>query len=422
MAIDQTMQTGMIRRAFPPDQGASPMRPFLAVALLLPLTAAVPPQPAPESALAPLAFEQVAPAGTKMPRFKVDAAWPAMPDDLLLGQVSGVAVGPDDSVWVVHRPHSLTNTDTGLAQDPPIAACCKPAPPVVRFAKDGRYIGGWGGAASAPTVDGVNQWPASLHGVFVDKAGAVWFGGNGKGDHVVLNYSADGQYIRRFGQRDKTGGNDATDLLGNPSDVNHSDGMVLVSDGYVNRRVIGFDAQSNAYKGRWGAYARPPIAPTRQGAFDQSHAVDPSKQANPQAQTFADIVHCVVPTRDSHVYVCDRNNNRAQLFKREKDGRLTFIRDLAIAPETGGTHTVTDIAFSPDPDQTYLYVADMMNGRIWILLRKTHEVLGAIGRVGRQAGQFTWLHSIDTDSDGNIYATEVNTGRRVQKLVFTGIQ
>ncbi|KMS54143.1 NHL repeat-containing protein [Sphingobium cupriresistens] len=398
------------------------MRPFLAVALLLPLTAAVPPQPAPESALAPLAFEQVAPAGTKMPRFKVDAAWPAMPDDLLLGQVSGVAVGPDDSVWVVHRPHSLTNTDTGLAQDPPIAACCKPAPPVVRFAKDGRYIGGWGGAASAPTVDGVNQWPASLHGVFVDKAGAVWFGGNGKGDHVVLNYSADGQYIRRFGQRDKTGGNDATDLLGNPSDVNHSDGMVLVSDGYVNRRVIGFDAQSNAYKGRWDAYARPPIAPTRQGAFDQSHAVDPSKQANPQAQTFADIVHCVVPTRDSHVYVCDRNNNRAQLFKREKDGGLTFIRDLAIAPETGGTHTVTDIAFSPDPDQTYLYVADMMNGRIWILLRKTHEVLGAIGRVGRQAGQFTWLHSIDTDSDGNIYATEVNTGRRVQKLVFTGIQ
>ena len=398
------------------------MRPFLAVALLLPLTAAVPSQPAPESALAPLAFEQVAPVGTKMPRFKVDAAWPAMPDDLLLGQVSGVAVGPDDSVWVVHRPHSLTSTDTGLAQSPPIAACCKPAPPVVRFAKDGRYIGGWGGTASAPTVDGVNQWPASLHGVFVDKAGTVWFGGNGKGDHVVMNYSADGQYIRRFGQRDKTGGNDATDQLGNPSDVNHSDGMVLVSDGYVNRRVIGFDAQTNAYKGRWGAYARPPIAPTRTGDFDQSHAVDPSKQANPQAQTFADIVHCVVPTRDGHLYVCDRNNNRAQLFKREKDGRLTFIRDLAIAPETGGTHTVTDIAFSPDPDQTYLYVADMMNGRIWILLRKTHEVLGAIGRVGRQAGQFTWLHSIDTDSDGNIYATEVNTGRRVQKLVFTGIQ
>jgi hypothetical protein len=394
------------------------MRLVLAALLFLPSLAAAEPDPV----LAPLAFEQIAPAGTKMPRFKVDAAWPQMPPDLLLGQVSGVAVGPDDSVWVVHRPHSLTNTDTGLAQTPPIAVCCKPAPPVVRFAKDGRYVAGWGGASSAPSVEGVNQWPASLHGIFIDTAGTVWFGGNGKGDHVVLNYTADGKYLRQIGRREKTGGNDATDQLGNPSDVNLSDGMVLISDGYVNRRVIGFDAKDGRYKGRWGAYGKPPVAPTRSGDFDQSHAVDPSKVADPKSPMFADIVHCVVPTKDGHLYVCDRNNNRAQLFKREKDGKLTFVRDLVIAGETGGTHTVTDIAFSPDPDQTYLYVADMMNGRIWILRRKTHEVLGAIGRVGRQAGQFTWLHSIDTDSDGNIYATEVNTGRRVQKLVFTGIE
>ena len=402
------------------------MRRLLAILLALPLLGAT--SPAPDAsmparpALAPLAFEQIARPGTKMPRFMVDAAWPAMPPDLLLGQVSGVAVGPDDSVWVVHRPHSLTATDTGLAQDPPIAVCCKPAPPVVRFASDGRYLGGWGGPDSAPSVDGVTQWPSSLHGIFVDKAGTIWFGGNGKGDHVVLNYSADGRHIRSFGRRDRTGGNDATDLLGNPSDVNHSEDMVLISDGYINRRVIGFDAKSNAYKGRWGAYGKPPVAPTRTGDFDQSHAVDPSKVADPKAPIFADIVHCVVPTRDGHVYVCDRNNNRAQLFKRGKDGSLTFVRDLVIAGDTGGTHSVTDIAFSPDPDQTYLYVADMMNGRIWILRRATHEVLGAIGRIGRQAGQFTWLHSIDTDSQGNLYATEVNTGRRVQKLVFTGIE
>ena len=402
------------------------MRRLLAILLALPLLGAT--SPAPDAsmparpALAPLAFEQIARPGTKMPRFMVDAAWPAMPPDLLLGQVSGVAVGPDDSVWVVHRPHSLTATDTGLAQDPPIAVCCKPAPPVVRFASDGRYLGGWGGPDSAPSIDGVTQWPSSLHGIFVDKAGTIWFGGNGKGDHVVLNYSADGRHIRSFGRRDRTGGNDATDLLGNPSDVNHSEDMVLISDGYINRRVIGFDAKSNAYKGRWGAYGKPPVAPTRTGDFDQSHAVDPSKVADPKAPIFADIVHCVVPTRDGHVYVCDRNNNRAQLFKRGKDGSLTFVRDLVIAGDTGGTHSVTDIAFSPDPDQTYLYVADMMNGRIWILRRATHEVLGAIGRIGRQAGQFTWLHSIDTDSQGNLYATEVNTGRRVQKLVFTGIE
>lgn len=392
---------------------------LIAPALLLTLTAAA---PEPRQALADLAFERIAPEGTPMPRFKVDAAWPLMPDDLLLGQVSGVAVGPDDSVWVVHRPHALTATDTGLAQNPPIAVCCKPAPPVAHFGKDGAYLGGWGGPASAPTIEGVNQWPGSLHGIFVDQDNTVWFGGNGKDDHVVLNYTAEGKFIHAFGRRGQTAGNESTDRLGNPSDINHSDGMVVISDGYTNRRVIGFDDRTNGYKGRWGAYGKPPVAPTRQGAFDQSHAVDPSKVADPKAPIFADIVHCVVPTKDGHLYVCDRNNNRAQLFRRGKDGSLTFVRDLVIAGETGGTHTVTDIAFSPDPEQKYLYVADMMNGRIWVLLRKTHEVLGAFGRVGRQAGQFTWLHSIDTDSEGNIYATEVNTGRRVQKLVFTGIE
>ncbi len=303
------------------------MRPALPTALailMLASPAASAPETAPRTALVDLTFEQIAPAGTPMPRFKVDAAWPAMPDDLLLGQVSGVAVGPDDDVWVVHRPHSLTATDTGLAQSPAIAACCKPAPPVVRFGNDGRYKGGWGGAASAPTIEGVNQWPTSLHGIFVDKAGTIWFGGNGRGDHVVMRYSPEGKYISSIGRRDQTGGNDDINKLGNPSDVNHSDGMVLISDGYTNRRIIGFE-EKGRYKGRWGAYAKPPIAPVREGAFDQSHAVDPSKVANPKAGIFADIVHCVVPTNDGHLYVCDRNNNRAQLYQ-ARQGRSADLR------------------------------------------------------------------------------------------------
>jgi hypothetical protein len=397
------------------------MRRFLPALACLALAAPV--QAASEPGLIDMRFTQVAPAGVKMPRFKVDAAWPLMPDDLLLGQVSGVAVAADDSVWVVHRPHSLTPTDLGLAAEPPIAAsCCKAAPPVAHFGKDGRYLGGFGGKDGAPVIDGTTQWPTSLHGVFVDQAGTIWFGGNGKDDHVVLNYTADGSFIRQVGTRGRTGGNDATDQLGNPSDVNHSDGVVLISDGYQNRRVIGYEDGKLGYKGRWGAYGKLPTVPAGEGGFDPAHAMDPSKKADPAAPTFANIVHCVVPTKDGHVYVCDRNNNRAQLFRREKNGDLSFVRDVAVGMGTEGMHTVTDIAFSPDAEQKYIYVADMMNGRIWILLRKTHEILGAFGRIGRQAGQFTWLHSIDTDSQGNIYTTEVSTGRRVQKLVFTGIE
>lgn len=376
-------------------------------------------QPAPTPALAPLATEVIA-KGKPMPRFKVDAAWPATPDDLMIGQVSGVAVDRQDNVWIVHRPHSLGPTDTGLAQTPPIAVCCKPAPPVVKFGKDGRYLAGWGGPDSAPTVDGVNQWPTSLHGIFAADDGTIWFGGNGKGDHVVMNYSADGKFIRAIGHRDQTGGNLAEDKLGNPSDVNVSEGEVLISDGYINKRVIGFDAKTNAFKGYWGPYGGEPAGAERVGDFDPSHGATSDRAADPDAKTYGAIVHCVVPTRDGHVYVCDRQNNRVQLFKRGKDGALAFVRTIAVALPTRGTGTATDIALSPD--QKYLYVADMMNGRIWILERATHEVLGAVGRNGRYAGQFTWLHSIATDSEGNIYATEVNTGRRVQKLVFTGVE
>lgn len=392
--------------------------------LALPLLLAAAPNAAlaaaPEPALTTLYFEDMATAGTPIPRFKVDAAWPAMPKDLIVGQVSGVAVAKDDSVWIVHRPHSLGETDIGLSLDKPIAVCCRPAPPVVHFAKDGSYIAGWGGPESAPTVDGINQWPASLHGMFAADDGTVWFGGNGKGDHVVMNYTADGKYIRSFGTRDKTAGNLDQGKLGNPSDVNVSNGEVLISDGYINKRIIGFDAKSNAFKGFWGPYGAKPAGEERVGDFDPSHGATSDKAANPDAKEFGGIVHCVVPTRDGHLYVCDRQNNRAQLFKRGKDGSLTFVRTIAIATPTKGTGTVTDIALSPD--QKYLYVADMMNGRVWILLRETHEILGAVGRIGRYAGEFTWLHSIATDSEGNIYTTEVNTGRRVQKLVFTGIE
>lgn len=359
---------------------------------------------------------------TAMPRFMVDAAWPRMPETLLLGQVAGIAVDAEDGVWAVHRPHSLTETDTGLAQSPATALCCEPAPPVVHFSKEGVYLGGFGGPQSAPTIDGINQWPNSLHGISVAPDGMLWFGGNGRGDHVVMKYTPDGKFIRAFGLREKTNGNADRTQLGNPSDVNSVGGRVYVSDGYTNRRLIAFseDGGGRAF-GIWGAYGEPPAEQTRQEVFDQSQATHQADGGpDPHARELGGIVHCSVPTGDGQLYLCDRVNNRAQLFDIQVDGTLRFVSDLVIEPKTGGLGTITDIALSPD--KQYLYVADMANGRIWILLRHGHEVLGYIGRIGRQAGQFTWLHSIATDSDGNLYTAEVGTGRRIQKFVLTGVR
>ena len=368
---------------------------------------------APAPGLTDLRTEVLAADGVPVPRFEVDAAWPDLPDDLILGQVSGVAVGPDDTVWIVQRPGSLDPTERGLADDPPTAACCRPAPPVMRFSTSGEYLGGWGGPDAAPDIDGVNQWPASMHGIFADADGTVWLAGNGAGDHVVLHYTVDGEYLSQIGRREASLGDLDRATLGNPADIflDADAGEVLVADGYANHRVIGFAAESGAFVRFWGADGNAPV-PSGEGDAPAPGDVDAAGFANP--------VHCVVKTSDDVLYVCDRINNRLQVYREGAAGTVEFERTIAFAPSTRGTGSVTDVALSPD--ETYVYVADMMNGRIWILSRETHEVLARIGRNGRYAGEFTWLHSVAADSQGNLYTGEVFNGRRAQKLVLTGVE
>lgn len=358
-----------------------------------------------------------------IPRFAVDAAWPNVPEDLILGQVSGLSVDRHDNVWILQRPNSLGFSDTGLDETPPIAVCCKAGPHVMSFSQNGEYLKGWGGPAHAPDTDGTNQWPQSVHGLYVDKNDTVWIGGNGDGDHVILNFTADGEYIRQFGRRGETGGNFDRRLLGNPADVHHDtdENEVLVADGYINKRIIGFDGDQSDFSRYFGAYGVVPDASTREGSFDQSQASSNADGgADPDAGNFGDIVHCVTKGPDGFVYVCDRRNNRIQVFGMNENGETTFEKQIAIAPETGGTRTASDIAWSPDGD--FMYVADMMNGQVWILDADNHEILGAVGRNGRYPGEFIWLHSVDVDSEGNLYTTEVATGRRVQKFVLTGME
>lgn len=375
---------------------------------------------APAQALVPLEMTILAPEGTPVPRFMVDAAWPKMPADMIIGQTPGLDVDADNNVWLAQRPHTLGGTDIGLTTDPPIAEnCCRPGPSVMKFAQDGTYLGGWGTPNTGPVIDGMNQWPRNIHGLFVADDGSIWIGGNGNGDHVVLNYTPEGEFIQMIGSHGETDGNASTDKLGNPADIWNGAGQVIVADGYINKRIARFNSETLEFAGAEGAYAADPTGGTRAGSFDQSQATSTNDGgANPQSTSFGDIVHCVVGTEDGLVFVCDRRNNRAQVFKRTEDGDLDFVRDIVIAPETGGTRTVSDISFSPDGK--YIYIADMMNSQIWILNRETYEPLATIGRIGRYPGQFTWLHSVVADSDGNLYTSEVNTGRRVQKLVYMG--
>jgi hypothetical protein len=129
------------------------------------------------------------------------------------------------------------------------------------------------------------------------------------------------------------------------------------------------------------------------------------------------IVHAVRISNDGLVYVCDRTNDRIQVFRR--DG--TFVKEAFVARRTLGSGSVWDIAFSNDAAQTFLIVPDGTNQQVWILRRDTLEVVSAFGRAGHWAGQFYGAHNIAADSNGHLYITETYEGKRVQKFLYKGL-
>jgi DNA-binding beta-propeller fold protein YncE len=339
-----------------------------------------------------------------VPQFEVDPWWPKpLPNNWILGQVSGIAVDARDHVWILHRPRTLTAREAGAVQTPPISQCCVPAPPVIELDPQGNVARSWGGPGRG------HHWPESEHTIHVDQKGNVWIGSNGRNDQVVLKFSPEGNLLLQIGQPGKTGGSNDTTLLGQPAGI-HVDAAaneVYLADGYGNRRVIVFDAETGRYKRHWGAYGRRP----------DDGDLGPYDPKVPRAQQFRSPVHAVRIARDGFVYVADRVNDRIQVFR--KDGG--FVKEATLAPETLAMGSVWDIALSHDPAQTYLYVPDGTNQKVWILRRSDLSVAGEFGRGGRNAGQFGWVHNLAVDSRGNVYTSEVDIYKRVQKFVLKGM-
>ena len=342
------------------------------------------------------------------PRFEVDPMWPKpLPNNWVLGQAIGLAVDSRDHIWMVHRVDSLTANEVSEAQNPPTGTCCKAAPPVLEFDAEGNLLRSWGGPGEG------FEWPASNHGMFVDHKGLVWLGGNVGTDAHVLKFTQDGKFVAQFGKAGQNKGSNDPVNFGRPAKIFVDAKMneAYIADGYQNKRVVVIDADTGAFKRYWGAYGNKP---------DDKDPGLVAGNYNPDApliQSFRSPVHCADLSIDGMVYVCDRPNNRLQVFTRE--GK--FIKEQQIAKRTLGDGSIWDVAFSKDPKQTYMYIADGKNERIYVVLRDTLEVLTTFGDGGRQPGQFFAVHSIATDSRGNIYTTETYHGRRIQKFVYKGI-
>ena len=332
------------------------------------------------------------------PEYRVDPSWPTMPEGEILGQVAGIAVDGQDHIWIIQRPGSLTEDEAGAAQNPPRSTCCAPMSPVVEFDQDGNVVQQWGGPGEG------YDWPENEHGIFVDQNDNVWIAGNGENDHQVLKFSRDGTFLLQIGRPGETGGSNDTELLGRPADieVDPETNEAYIADGYQNRRVIVFDGESGEYLRHWGAYGEEPND-------GELAAYDP--EAEP-VNTFGNPVHCVRIADDGLVYVCDRVNNRIQVF--QKDG--TFVEEFVFNRETLGNGSIWDLDLSPDEAQTWLHNADGENNEIQTINREAGELVDRFARHGRYAGQLHWVHNLVLDSSGNIFTAEVDTGKRAQKF------
>ena len=335
-------------------------------------------------------------AQSPVPQYRVDPFWPqALPENWILGEVSGVAVDSSDHVWILHRPRTLTAKDG----PPPTSVCCVPAPPVIEFDPAGKVVQAWGGS------DGY-EWPTREHGISIDPQGNVWVTFTGPTEHIVSKFTRSGKFLMDLGRRGLTRGINDTETLGAPTQatVDGRANEVYVADGEgsgnANRRVIVFDATTGAYKRRWNAYGTPTTGP--------GPKYDP---AAPPPREFVGSVHCVRISRDGLVYVCDRGADRIQVFR--KDG--TFVNELVIAQNTIQTGSTWDLDFTPD--QQFLLVADGANQKVWIVQRNSMKVVGSFGRAGHSAGQLLWPNGIAVDSKGNVFVCEVTGGNRVQKFV-----
>jgi len=347
--------------------------------------------------------EAHAQSSPRPPEFKADPTWPTIPNNWVLGEVTSISVDRNDNIWVLHVPQSV-----------PEAQRANAAPPVLEFDAAGKLLRSWGGPGNGAA------WLGREHGIFVDANDFVWIGGRagwprattpGDSDDMIMKFTMAGELVMQIGRRGQSTGNLDTANVHQATDVfvDTRAKEVYVADGYGNKRVIVFDSETGKFKRMWGAFGNPPpptFAP---------NAPTPQPQTTPDGPPEFGLPHAIKVSRDGVVYLADRINNRIQMFTREgkflKQVRLTNDGS-AVVPVPAG------FAFSPDPQQQFLYVVDSGPMRVVIFDRQTMTQIGVVGTKGAKAGEFDIVHHIAADSKGNLYTAEIVNNRRAQKLVL----
>lgn len=360
----------------------------------------------------------------EVPTFRYDPDWPKpLPSAWITGNIGAMTTDKQDHIWVVQRPNSTTSLGERDFLDE-TGDCCTPAPPVMEFDQAGKVLQTWGPIhvtdpqtkkeklvgtqVSGPYPDGL--WPVFEHSIFIDHKNNVWITNRNPPSQLV-KFTNDGKFLLRIGKQTATSSGDRENFAG-PAGVyvDAKRNEVFVADGYENRRIIVFDADTGTFKRMWGAYGKPPTDPQHHGQIEVG--IDQAKRR----EQFS-MAHCIVGSNDGLLYVCDRGNGRVQVFK--MDG--TYVNEVFIAPRDKGKGTVFGIGFSGDRDQKFMYVGDASNKKVHIVRRKDLTIVGSFGSGGRGGGQFGVIHTLTSDSHGNVYVGETVDNNRVQRFLFTGM-
>lgn len=319
-----------------------------------------------------------------------------LPPGRTLGAVTGLALAPDDGhIWVLHIAANLEWGPPPQGGDPAARL-----PAIVEFDRDGNFIRAWGGPDHLPRIGGVVQWPKQEETISIDAEGTVWvFGANKEHDHAVQRFTRDGKLLLRIGQFGAVGDDLSHTLLGCPTDAYHDVARreVYISDGYVNHRIAVFNSDTGEFLRAWGAYGKSPPFPAS------------------GRDTFNNPVHAISRGPEGHLYVCDRKNDRIQVF--DAIGReVVFVRELKIEAESP-FGTTFNVAFSLDGD--FMFVADGNNARIWIVDLKEWKTVGVFGGTSAKKDLSGTIHKIVANGAGDLLLGRTQRGVELLRLQST---
>ncbi len=355
------------------------------------------------------------------PRYKFDPDWPKpLPNKWKMGGVTGLAVDKDDNVWVLNRPNDTLDIEGHAGLNPPTADCCIRPPAMIHIDKNGNVIGSF----DAPQG----------HGMDVDSQGFVYIGQNTVRKYDPKTGMMVKEVARAAEAQPQAGGGGGRGrgadpaaqaaavaafrakyppttpmIVGQIEEIRLDEPAreMYVADSYLGGRVMVFDLDTFAFKRGWGAYGH---QLSEISTNDADHDYKPN---GPMPKEFRG--HLTLNfSNDGLVYAADRNANRIDVT--DKQGKY-MNKEFILAPSTGEGGSTGGVAFSPDKAQRLLFISDLTNNHIWFLNRADGKVLGQMGSMGENGGQWFGLHMIAVDSKGNIYTGEVFNGERVQRFI-----